>query len=100
MSLNKIKTELIKGPFYSNCFLEALKAKIKNPKKIKITLVPKSEAKCLHFLWSDGENDYDFGAERKIKFYLWFKGYIRKRPLGFNQKYKNRMRQRWRNNHG
>ena len=91
MSQEIVKTEIIKGPFYSNCLLEATKAKLKNPKKIKITLVPKSEARCPHFLWSDGKYDYDFGAERKIKCYLFFKGYIRKRTLGFNEEYKKRM---------
>jgi hypothetical protein len=45
-------------------------------------------------MWSDGEADYDFGVERDIKWYeiLWFKGEIRKRSLGFNEKYKEKMR--------
>jgi hypothetical protein len=45
-------------------------------------------------MWSDGEADYDFGVERDIKWYeaWWFKGEIRKRSLGFNEKYKEKMR--------
>jgi len=78
--------------FYSNCLIETIKAKIKNP-KIKITYIsPRiNEAFCPHWLWSDGVNDYDFGIEKELKWYqvLWFKGHIRKRNLGFNKKYKS-----------
>lgn len=91
-----VMCENITKPFYSNCFFEAVKAKIKNPKYIKITFVRHSEAKCPHFMWSDGKNDFDFGVEKHIKGIrvLWFKGYIRKRELGYNQKYKKRMENR------
>ena len=89
----------VKGPFWSNCFIEALKNKIKHPAKIKITFVPKSEAGCWHFLWSDGIWDYDFGVEKELKGLeiLWFKGYVRQRKLGFNEKYKSMMKNRWKN---
>ena len=89
-------SEYVKGPFYSNCLIEAVKAKIKNPFKVKITIVYKSEANCPHFLWSDGEYDYDFGVEEHLKGLqiFWFKGYIRKRKLGFNLKYKELMKKR------
>lgn len=79
--------------FYSNCLIQAIKAKIKNPKEIKLTYVSPfvNEVFCPHILWSDGKNDYDFGIEMYLKWYerFWFKGYIRERPLGFNNKYKN-----------
>lgn len=93
-----MSAEIIKGPFWSNCFLEAAKAKIRHPFKVRLTIVPRSEAKCPHFLWSDGEFDYDFGAERRLSGpqILLFRGYIRRRALGFNQKYKERMRKAWR----
>ena len=86
----------VKGPFYSNCFFEAIKAKIRHPIKVKITLVPQSEAGCPHFLWSDGLYDYDFGIERHLTgFHIFlFRGYIRRRGLGFNEKYKARMRRK------
>ena len=71
---------------------EDLKAKLKNPKQVKITYVSPfdNEVFCPHFLWTDGKNDYDFGIERHLPLYkvLFFKGHIRKRNLGFNQKYK------------
>lgn len=84
----------IKGPFYSNCLIEAIKAKFKDPTHVKITVVPRSEANCPHFLWSDGNYDFDFGVERHLEglHILWFEGYIRRRELGFNQKYKERMK--------
>ena len=86
-------TKEVSGYFYSNCLIEALKAKIRHPFKVKITFVPKSEKGSCHFMWSDGEADYDFGVERYIKWYeaLWFKGCIRKYGLGFNEKYKEKM---------
>ena len=89
--------ENIKGPFYSNCTVEAIKAKIRHPLKTKITIVKRSEAGCPHFLWSDGESDYDFGVEKHLVGFekLWFSGYIRKRNLGFNAKYKKTMDERW-----
>ena len=89
-------SDIVKGPFWSNCFIEAAKAKIKHPFRVKVTIVPKSEANCPHFLWSDGINDYDFGVERHLAGLqiLYFCGYIRKRGLGFNKKYKERMRRR------
>ena len=86
--------------FYSNCLIEAIKAKIKNP-KIKITYIsPKiNEVFSPHWLWSDGVNDYDFGIEKELKWFqvFWFKGYIRKRNLGFNQKYKNKRKELYNN---
>lgn len=82
--------------FYSNCFIEAMKAKIKNPKGIKLTHIPSkyNEIFWPHWMWSDGEYDYDFGIDRHLKWYekLWFKGSIRKRKVGFNERWKkNRM---------
>lgn len=77
--------------FYSNCFIEMVRAKIKN-QKITITYLPPTinECFCPHWLWSDGVNDFDFGVERYLKWYerVWFKGCIRKRNLGFNSKWK------------
>lgn len=57
--------------FYSNCFLEAIKHKLKDWKHVKITYIPPryNEVFCPHFLWSDGENDYDFGVERHIRWW-------------------------------
>ena len=78
--------------FYSNCFIEAVKAKIKSPKRVRLTYLSPliNEVFCPHWMWSDGEYDYDFGVERYLKWYerLWFKGCIRKRALGFNEKWK------------
>lgn len=92
-----MSAENIKGTFWSNCFFEAVKAKARHPFNVKITIVPCSEAKCPHFLWSDGKFDYDFGVERRLvgAQILLFRGYVRRRGLGFNQKYKERMRKAW-----
>lgn len=78
--------------FYSNCLFETIKHKIKDWKNVKITYIPARYNTCFcpHFLWSDGKHDYDFGVERYLRWYerFWFKGEIRTRKLGFNQKWK------------
>lgn len=86
------KFEIISKDFYSNCLIEAIKAKIKNRKQIKITYVSPfiNEVFCPHFLWSDGRYDYDFGVCQRLKWYekIYFKGNIRQRELGYNERYK------------
>ena len=87
------KERVIEGDyFYSNCLLEAIKAKLRSPKKVHLTYLSPfiNEVICPHWMWSDGECDYDFGVERYLKWYerIWFKGCIRKRELGFNAKWK------------
>ena len=82
--------------FYSNCLIEALKAKIKDPKNAKITYISPFKNKKFqpHFLWSDGKDDYDFGvSDKNLKWYnlILFKGEIRKRRLGFNENYKSKL---------
>ena len=90
---NTEKFKIITPDYYSNCLIEAIKAKIKNP-RIKITVVMPwdNEVFCPHILWSDGINDYDFGNEgqgdKGIQNWTIHKGHIRKRNLGFNEKYK------------
>lgn len=79
--------------FYSNCFIEMLKHKVKNWKNVKVTCIPPryNEVFCPHFLWSDGEYDYDFGTKRYLKWYevFWFQGCIRRRELGWNERWKS-----------
>lgn len=61
----KKKMEIISNDFYSNCLIEAVKAKVKDWKHIKIIYVSPfdNEVFCPHFFWSDGKYDYDFGIE-------------------------------------
>ena len=95
----KQKVEYLTEPFYSNCFIEAVKAKVRHPLSIKITVVKRSEAGCPHFLWGDGKNDFDFGIEKQLTGLekIWYKGQIRKRRLGFNERYKRLMQEMWSN---
>ena len=84
---------IVSKEFRSNCLIEAVKAKLKNPKKVKITFIPARYTEggiCPHFLWSDGESDFDFGTDQKLKpyQYILFKGNIRERALGWNERYK------------
>ena len=81
--------QLIKGPFWSNCMIEALKAKLHNPKGVHITFMIVDRI-IPHFMWEDETGDYDFGIEEDPNgiYPFWFQGYIRKRGNGFNAKYK------------
>ena len=60
---------------YSNCLIEAIKAKIKWGKQIKIIYIPswKNEVFCPHFMWHDltDGNLYDFHYYTKQLLYLW-----------------------------
>lgn len=93
MGMNRF--EIISHDYYSNCLIEALKAKFKDWKNVKITYVSPfyNEVFCPHFLWTDGEYDYDFGNEGRgdlgIQNWALHKGHIRRRELGYNEKYRN-----------
>lgn len=71
---------IITNNFYSNCLLEALKAKLKCFGYIKILPV-KSKDNLLHFMWFDkrDNNIYSFEQIYTPKHWinlLWFKGHI------------------------
>lgn len=91
---------IISEDYVSNCLVEALRAKLKDWKHVKIIYVSpfRNEVFCPHFMWTDGKFDYDFGNEgvKVGMFQNWtfHKGHIRKRLLGFNQKYKNMCKNR------
>lgn len=76
--------------FYSNCLIEAIKAKIRHPIKIKIKYIPArlNEVFCPHLMWHDGEYTYDFWAYGHLKPYqiLWYKGRIRKNEYDYYDK--------------
>lgn len=89
------KYEVISKEYCSNCMIEALKAKIKNP-KVKIyfckpRITENRNFQNFHFMWSDGKADYDFSdlEENGLPPYrnLLFKGVIRKFDLGFAERY-------------
>lgn len=70
--------------FYSNCFVEMIKAKIKNPKAKTYIIYPKDNViKAPHFMWSIGNIAYDFGVNKPLNVLqrLWFKGEIRRYDL-------------------
>ena len=65
--------------FYSNCLIEALKAKIKHPIKTKIKIVVIPNTLCPHFRWINNNKVKEFGTDGELKWYNLFlyKGYIR-----------------------
>ena len=83
-----------KNEYYSNCLIEALKAKIKYGKEIKIIFIPakRNDVYCPHFMWHDllDGNIKDFTAkpyEEKWWNFFIFKGYIRVRPYAVYEKW-------------
>lgn len=89
------KYKIISREYYPNCMIEALKAKINNPKVklyfCKPRITENSNFQMFHFMWSDSKADYDF-SDLKDREMLWykdfiFKGVLRKFPPGFAEKY-------------
>lgn len=86
----------ISDEFMSNCMLEAIKAKLKNPSSVKLyfckpRIAENGNFQWLHFMWSDGEHDYDFSDDGSVdlpwyKCFI-FKGRIRQFNLGFAKRY-------------
>lgn len=64
----------------SNCLIEALKAKIKDPKNVTIHVFPakvNGHGIFPHFWWSIGDQGFDFKKEGKSKQVILFKGKVR-----------------------
>lgn len=91
------KYKIISREYYSNCMIEVLKAKLKDPGHIKIYFCKPRKIngnfQMFHFMWSDGKADYDFSDlnDGEMPWYkdFIFKGVLRKFPLGFAEEYSN-----------
>ena len=84
-----------KGDYYSNCFIEAIKSKIKFGNEIKIIYIsPKNnDVFCPHFMWKDLTNNTikDFHNVKFVKGGFCnetiFLGYIRVRPYSVYERW-------------
>ena len=80
--------------FYSNCLIEVIKAKIKNP-KIKVMYLPAflNDVYCPHWMWLDENGEHDFHYSGYLKWYkrIWYKGEIRTVHKGCYKKCINQM---------
>ena len=81
--------EPIKKTYWSNCIIEAVKAKMNNDKVRFIMIWPwQNEVWCPHLMWTDGEYEYDFHAWNvPMLGWLWHRGSIRTKPLGWAKSY-------------
>lgn len=87
--------EYISDFYYSNCMIEALKAKIRNPSKVRVYFCKpdfrKGHFQFIHFMWDDEDASYDFSdcEEDRLPLYklFFFKGKIRRFKHGFAEKY-------------
>lgn len=93
--MGKQSYKIVSEEFLSNCMIEALKAKIRNP-NVKIyfckpRITENGHFQMFHFMWTNGNADYDFSdlEENGLPPYrnLFFKGAIRKFDLGFAERY-------------
>lgn len=101
--------EIISKLYYSNCLIEAIRAKIKNPKvRLYFCLpyrMPSGQIRSSHVVWDDGKFSYDFSDQNwsdtgKFWQYFWYKGCIRRWSLDFAKSFsirRNRMAKKsWR----
>ena len=84
--------EYVSGEYLSNCFMEAMKAKLKDWRSVKVYICKPSRSQMIHFMWSDGKSDFDFsdsGANGDLPWYkcLLFRGRVRKFERGFAASY-------------
>lgn len=88
--------KIVSREYMSNCLVEAIKAKIRSPKTVKLYFL-KPYKDCnrkwhmFHFMWTNGKADYDFSDLGNGDLPLYkcalFKGVVREFPLGFITKY-------------
>lgn len=79
--------------YWSNCFIESIRAKIKYGDEVKIVYLKarENEIFCPHFMWIMDDKVYDFHMPPPYKNHWWnflfFKGYIRERPYKIWEKW-------------
>lgn len=77
--------------YVSNCLIEAVKAKLKDPRRVKLYFCKPNKRRMFHFMWSDGAADYDFSdaycENEKFCVRPLFRGRIRRFKLGFAARY-------------
>ena len=79
--------------FYSNCLIEAVKAKLRNP-KIRMMYCPAyfNEVPCPHWMWTDGSKEYDFSTGLLHWWqWIWHKGRIKEYHSGTYSRYVSAM---------
>lgn len=77
--MDRYGNEALSNYFYSNCLIQAIKAKWRDP-KVRIRKIRQSWTRLPHFVWTDGSYIYDFGANESIPCTLFYHGYLRRRP--------------------
>ena len=81
-------------PYWSNCIIEAVKARLRNNKVRFIMIWPwQNEVWCPHLMWTDGNFEYDFHAwDVPMLGWIWHRGVIRMKPIGWARSYVEGMR--------
>ena len=80
-------------PYWSNCIIEAIRAKRRDPSVRFIMIWPwQNEVWCPHLMWTNGVFEYDFHATNvPMLGWIWYKGHIRVKPVGWASSYINGM---------
>lgn len=78
-------------PYWSNCIIEAIRAKLKDPAIRLIMIWPwQNDVWCPHIMWTDGHFEYDFHAhDVPMLGWVWHRGKIRTKPMGWARSYIN-----------
>lgn len=89
-----MKYEVVSKNYLSNCLIEAIKAKLRHPKTVKLYFCkPKwgIHFQNLHVMWDDGEYSYDFSDTLDTQLLWWecflYLGHIRKFKQGTSERY-------------
>lgn len=76
--------------YYSNCLIEALRAKIFDFRGVKLRYLPAkyNEVFVFHIMWERNGRIYDFHTSEKLNplQILWHKGRIRVNDIGYYKK--------------
>lgn len=76
---------------FSNCVVEALVQKLKNPKlRLRVFPARYNAVPFPHIYWQDDNYDYDFTGIYWVPWYrrLWYRGFTRRRDHGYIEKLK------------
>lgn len=84
--------------YWSNCFIEVIRAKVKYGKKVKIIhlYARENEIYCPHWMWHDLRDNmiYDFHSLPPYHDHWWnfilFKGCVRARPYSVWERWLNK----------
>lgn len=100
--MKKARWEYASKIYYSNCVIEALRAKLRHPLKVTVYFCKPFKNRFhvhegIHVMWADKDGSYDFSDAWDVEnpgeqHPIWYRGQIRKFKPDFARRYSE-----WRN---